>query len=678
MLAAAMAAPPTSPAARHAELVRELQAHAYRYYVLDDPTVSDAEYDALYRELVLLEREHPDLVSADSPTQRVGDRPREGFVKVTRPVRMLSLDNAYSAAELEEFHRRVVSLLPATEAPRYCVEPKLDGASVEVVYENGALVQATTRGDGTTGEEITDAIRTVRGLPVRIDATGRLTLRGEVLIYRADLERINRMREDEGQEPFANPRNAAAGSLRLLDPRVVARRPLRVLLYQIVEGPSRASCHSDSLRLIAELGMPSHRRERVCASMTEVLQAIGAIDQARASYPFETDGAVVKVDSYRQQQILGETAKIPRWAVAFKFGAERAETRVREVVVQVGRTGALTPVAELDPVPLAGTTVSRASLHNFDVVAALDVRVGDRVVIQKAGEIIPQVVAVRPQARTGEERPIVAPESCPVCGAPSARVAEEAVVRCTSRSCPGQVKAQLHHYARRFAMDVDHLGPAVIEQLVDRGMVREVSDLYGLTLEEVAGLERMGPKSAENLLREIDASRARTLDRLLCGVGIPQIGQVAAKQLAEVAVSLDALLSWSPEQAREATAQIHGFGPTMVEEVVRFLGDPGQRAVLEKLRSLGVGRDQPLAKQAATGPLAGKSLCVTGVLTRKREEVHEMIRGAGGMVHDKVKKGTSYLVAGDKVGKSKTDAARKLGVEVISEQQLVGMLGPRG
>jgi DNA ligase (NAD+) len=665
---------PNSPAELHARLVRELQAHAYRYYVLDDPSVSDAAYDELYRKLVDLEGAHPELITPASPTQRVGDHPREGFVKVTRPVKMLSLDNTYSSAELTEFYNRVVAGLPAAEKPAFCVEPKLDGASVEIVYEDGVFVQATTRGDGQVGEEITENVRTIRGLPLRIDRTGRLTLRGEVVIYRADLERINGKREAAGEEPFANPRNAAAGSLRLLDPRLVAARPLRVLLYQIVEGPALASRHSEALELIERLGLPTHRKHMTCSSIEQIVGAIGAIDLARSGYPFETDGAVIKVDRFSHQEILGETAKFPRWAVAFKFAAEQAETRVLDIVVQVGRTGALTPVADLDPVLLAGTTVSRASLHNFDILAGLDVRVGDLVAIQKAGEIIPQVVAVRTQARTGTETPFAIPTCCPVCATPAVRVEGQAAVRCPNRACPGQIKAAIHHFARRFAMDIDHLGPAVIELLVDRGLVRDVADLYDLTLLQLASLPRLGAKSADNLLREIEASRERPLERLICGVGIPQIGQVAARQLAETAVTLDALLHWTEEQARERVGQIHGFGPNMVEEVVGFLQDPDQRALLQRLGARNVSRPQPLESSAAEGPLAGSSFCVTGVLTRKREDVHTMIRSAGGQVHDKIKKGTTFLVAGDKVGKSKTDDAKKFGVQVISEQRLYAML----
>ncbi len=665
----------SSPATRHAQLVRELQAHAYRYYVLDDPVVSDADYDALYRELVDLEAAHPELVTPESPTRRVGDRPREGFVKITRPVRMFSLDNTYSPAEIEEFFRRVVQGLPSTETPEFCVEPKLDGASVELVYEGGRLVQATTRGDGEVGEEITENIRTVRGLPLNIEPASRVTVRGEVVIYRKDLERINRAREAAGEEPFANPRNAAAGSLRMLDPRIVAARPLRVLLYQLVEGPAFAACHSEALAVLARWGLPTHRRHVVCRNVAGILDAIGAIDRARADYPFETDGAVIKVDRYAQQSILGETAKFPRWAVAFKFAAEQAETRVRNIAVQVGRTGALTPVADLDPVPLAGTVVARASLHNFDVLAALDVRVGDLVAIQKAGEIIPQVVAVRTDARAGNERPFEVPLTCPVCGTAASRIEGQTVLRCTNRSCPGQLKAALHHFARRFAMDIDHLGPAVIELLVDRSIVHDAADLYDLTAPQIASLPRMGSKSAENLVDEIQASRSRPFDRLLCGVGIPQIGQVAARQLAEAAGSLRAMLAWSPQQARALPAQIHGFGPGMVEEVARFLGDPQQRALLEKLLARSVSTDQPSPAVAGQGPLTGKSFCVTGVLSRKREEVHAAIRQAGGTVHDKIKKGTTYLVAGDKVGKTKLDDARKLGVGLLTEQALYAMMG---
>jgi DNA ligase (NAD+) len=671
-----------TPAQRHAQIAREIDAHNYRYYVLDDPIASDDEFDRLLRELRALEEEHPELVTRDSPTQRVGGEARTAVVQVRHRVRMLSLDNAYTLEELVEFHRRVVEGLPDAETPQFCVEPKLDGASVEVVYAGGRLVQASTRGDGEIGEEITDNVRTIRSVPLVIAHTGRLTLRGEVVIYRRDLEALNADRETQGLEPFANPRNAAAGAVRMLDSREVARRPLRALFYQVVEGPEFHATQHESLEWLAEQGLPTHRRQAV-VSWEGLAAAIAAIDEARATYPFETDGAVVKVDAYRQADMLGMTSKFPKWAIAYKFKAEQARTRLLAIGVQVGRTGALTPVASLDPVILAGTTVSRASLHNAGMIEALDVRVGDVVFIQKAGEVIPQVVGVDVTARTGDEVKFSMPERCPSCGTLVVRDLREAdrpelgagaATRCPNRKCPEQVKQRIFYFARRFAMDIDHLGTALVEQLVERGHVRDVADLYALTTEQIGELARMGEKSAANVHASIERSKTRTLDRLLCGLGIPQIGQVAARQLAEEAGTLVGMLAWTPEEARARVGSIRGFGPKMVESVAAYLEDEETRALLGKLVALCVGRPQPRPEVAADGPLKGMALCVSGVLTRKREDVHAEIRAAGGEVHDTVKTTTTHLVAGDKIGKAKLDRAKKLGTKVISESELYALI----
>jgi DNA ligase (NAD+) len=672
------------PAERHARLAAEIESHDYRYYVLDDPTVSDAEFDRLLRELRNLEAEYPELAAPDSPTMRVGGEPRTSVTHVTHVPRMLSLDNTYSLEELSEFFRRVRDGLKAGESTHFCVEPKLDGASVEVVYEGGRLVQASTRGDGERGEDITANVRTIRSTPLKIRHTERLTLRGEVVIYRRDLETLNAQREAEGLEPFANPRNAAAGAVRMLDPREVARRPLRALFYQVVEGARMHRTQHESLDWLEGQGLPTHRRH-VVVDGSDVAREIELIARGRITYPFETDGAVVKVDEYRQQDILGMTSKFPKWAIAYKFQAERARTRVLAIVVQVGRTGVLTPVVSLEPVELAGTTVSRASLHNADMIEALDVRIGDLVFIEKAGEVIPQVVDTDKAARTGSEHKFEMPARCPSCDTPVVRelrdsnrpeLGIEAATRCPNRACPEQVKQRIFYFARRFAMDIDHLGEALVEQLVDRGIVHDVADLYSLTAERVAELERMGDKSAKNVRESIRASKGRTLDRLLCGLGIAQIGQVAARQLAEQAGTLETLLSWTPEQARAQVGSIHGFGPKMVESVATFLRDPEQRALMSKLEALGVGRPQPRAEVAADGPLKGMSFCVTGVLSKKREEVCDDIRAAGAEVHESVKKTTTYLVAGDKTGKSKLEQAKKFGTKVISEDDLRHLLNP--
>ena len=650
-----------------------VRLHDHRYHVLDDPTISDREYDALYAQLRALEAEHPELVTPDSPTQRVGAAPRSELRTVAHVVPMTSLDNTYDAEELGEFVRRVGDGLPSGAEVAFCVEPKLDGASIEILYRNGKLEGGSTRGDGLAGEDVTLNLRTMRSLPLVIDYREPLTLRAEVVIFRRDLERINRDRAAQGEPLFANPRNAASGSLRMLDPRVVASRGLRAIVWQVVEGEKLAPTHSGALARLAELGLPTHRKERLCTSLPELLAAVQALDAERREYPYETDGAVVKVDAFTQQAILGATAKFPRWAIAYKFGAEQATTRVRDIIVGVGRTGVLTPVAVLEPVQLAGTTVSRASLHNEQIIGQLDVRIGDQVTIEKAGEIIPQVVSVLHGARDGEERSFVMPEKCPVCGTPVERVAGEVAVRCPNRRCPEQVKGAIFHFSRRFAMDIDRLGEALIEQLVAREVVKDVADLYVLDAETLEGLERMGKKSAENVLASIERSKTQTLDRLLTGLGLEHVGQVAARQLAEAAGSLEALLAWNEEQTLAHVSAIAGFGPKLVESVRAYLADPEARGLLERLQKLGVSRPQP-RHEATIGPLTGSSFCVTGVLSRRREDVHADIRARGGEVHDKIKQGTTYLVTGEKVGKAKLDAAKKFGTKVLSEAELERML----
>jgi DNA ligase (NAD+) len=604
----------------------------------------------------------------------VGGSPRGELKTVPHVVPMMSLDNTYSEADLGEFVRRVRQGLPAAATPSFCVEPKLDGGSIEILYRNGQLVQGSTRGDGQSGEEITQNLRTIRSLPLTISYAGNLTLRGEVVIYRRDLERINVARVAAGEAPFANPRNAASGSLRMLDPRVVAERPLRVMAWQLVEGPELSETHSGALDELARLGLPTHRLHKVCHSFEEVWAAIAAIDAARKDYPYETDGAVVKVDSFAQQAILGATAKFPRWAIAYKFGAERASTTVLAISVQVGRTGTLTPVANLEPVQLSGSVVARASLHNADIVQALGIRRGDRVVIEKAGEIIPQVVSVDVEARSSDEPPFAMPERCPCCDTPVAKDEGQVAIYCPNPRCPDRMKAALLHYSRRFAMDVDSLGESLIAQLVDNKQVEDLADLYDLTVEQLVKLERMGKKSAENVVKSIAASRERTLDRLLTGLGIDHIGQVAARQLAETARDLPRLLAWDQATAEAHIAGISGFGPKMVESVVKYLLAPESRQLLEKLQARSVSREQPVSVAKTEGPLLGKSFCVTGVLSKKREDVHQDIRDAGGEVHDKVKKGTTYLLAGEKVGKAKLDGARKFGAVVIDEAGLAALI----
>lgn len=670
----------TGAAERHVALCREIAAHDYRYYVLDDPSVSDVTYDALMRELRVVEAAQPSLVSSDSPTQRVSGAPREGLRKVVRAAKMYSLDNAYATADVSAFVTRCVDSL-ADDAIAFCVEPKLDGASLEVTYDEGKLTLATTRGDGAVGEDVTNNVRTIRSLPLTIAYSGRLTLRGEVVLYRRDLATLNEAREREGLEPFANPRNAAAGSLRMLDAREVAKRPLRVMVYQLVEGPELHTRHSESLEWLRTLGLPTHGLD-VCVRAERIEHELARLDRTRGEYPFETDGAVVKVDVYALQDRLGFTSKYPRWAMAYKFAAERARTRVIDIVIQVGRTGALTPVAVLEPVLLAGTTVSRASLHNGDQVAELDVRVGDDVLVEKAGEVIPQVVAVDSSDSSARGEPFRMPTSCPACGGSvSAKLRDEerpelgaeVALRCTSRRCPAKVKGALLHWSRRFAMDVGHLGESLVEQLVDTGTVTDAASLYDLTFDTIVKLDRMGEKSAQNLVEAIGASRARPFSRLLTGLGIPQIGQVAAKQMAERIRSLDALLAMSDENLRTELAAIHGFGEKMIDAAVAFMNDSETRELLTRLRDRHVSMPEAVVERIE-GPLTGHRVCVTGTLSRKREAVHTAIRQAGGTVHESVKKDTTDLVAGESVGQAKFDQAKKYGVRVLSETDLEALI----
>jgi DNA ligase (NAD+) len=668
---------------RHRELCEQIAAHDHAYYVLDAAKISDRVYDQLFEELKALEREHPELVTPRSPTQRVGAAPLPSMKKVEHEHPMFSLDNTYNEDELREFDRRVREGLRAGSVVRYVAEPKLDGASLTVVYEDGELVLGATRGDGRIGEEITDNIRTIRSVPLHLPLAERwpkgakpprkLTLRGEVIIYRHELAKINATRVARGEEPFANPRNAASGSLRLLDTKQTSERPLRVFFYDLVE--RHFAAHHETLGTLRDLGLPTHRQEQVCDDIDGVLRYIADFDKKRAGLPYETDGVVVKVDLLAQRDLLGTTARFPRWAIAYKYAAERVSTVVRGIESDVGRTGALTPVAHLDPVTVSGSVVARASLHNIDYVAEKDVRIGDTVLIEKAGEVIPQVVQVVLEVRPKKTSAWIPPTNCPACNHKVVRTSGEAALRCPNNACRGRLKALLFYFTRRSGMDIDRLGFSLIEQLVEAQLVQDVADLFALPDKRGALLElpRMGEKSADNVLASIEnAKRARTLSQLLTALGIPLVGSVAAATIAARLRSLHALLDLTPEQLRSEISEIHGIGPKLIESFVSYFSDPAQRRVAQKLLALGVVAEEPEAVASAPvdGPLRGQSFCVTGVLSRPRESIHESIRGAGGEVHDRVKNGTTYLVAGEKVGDSKRKAAQKLGTRIIHEHDL--------
>ena len=655
---------------RYRELVGEIRRHDYLYYVLDAPELDDRAYDRLYDELVALESEHPEWIDPGSPTQRVPGAVREGLRPVAHGRPMLSLEKATTEEGVRDFDRRARELLPAGAAPTYVVEPKIDGVSVELTYRDGTLALASTRGGGDVGEDVTDNLRTIRMVPLAIDHRGELVLRGEVYIHTADLLAVNEAKRAAGEPEFANPRNAAAGSLRLLDPRQTAERPLRMAAWEVLDGTGRPAAHSAALEWLDRFRVPRQRRLHRCATIDEAWVRLQEIAAARRDMPYEIDGAVVKVDDYELRERLGRTARAPRWAVAYKFAAERATTRLLDIRVQVGRTGVLTPVASLEPVRLAGTVVSQASLHNEDLISEKDVRVGDRVVVEKAGDIIPQVVEALHGERKGHLPRWTMPKRCPECGAEALRVEGEVARRCTNPACPAQHRAAILHFAGRAAMDIDHLGPAVVDQLVEKGWVREPSDLYRLRAQDVAGLERMAERSAQNVIDAIEGSRTgRPFDRLLHALESPTSAP-RSREPSRVSSDAAALLAADPDVAARLGDE-HAIGPKIAEAVRGYLAAPDTRALLQHLVDVPVTTvpvREPAA--AAVGPLSGRAFCVTGTLSLPRERIHELLRAAGGDIHETVKKTTTDLVAGEKVGKSKLDKAAKLGVRVLSEIEL--------
>lgn len=668
--------PDASPAdrkLRHDLLCQELRQHDHRYHVLDDPVIEDRTYDDLYRQLVELEELDPSLAHPASPSQRVGSELRSNVTTVPHVVPMMSLDNTYNRDDIAEFVRRATGGLVDGEDLVFSVEPKLDGGSVEILYRDGRLVGGSTRGDGLSGEDIAPNLRTIASLPLQISHKGPLTLRAEVVIYRRDLAEINAARESAGEAPFANPRNAASGSLRMLDPNVVAKRRLRAHVYDVVEGSDLGPNNCTALQHLEDHFIPTAGPRTLCSSVEEIVLAIAAIEEARSSFPYEIDGAVIKLDSFRQRELLGATAKYPRWAISYKFGAEQVETRVEEIRVQVGRTGALTPVAHLVPVALAGTTVSRASLHNQQNIDSLRVRPGDRVLIEKAGEIIPQVVAVLDDVSERDETGFRMPSTCPACNTPVEQRIGEVALRCPNTLCPAAVKGSILHFSRRFAMDIDHLGVSLIEQLVDAKMVRDVSDLFDLRAIQVLALERMGKKSCQNLLTAIENSKSQSFDRLLTGLGIEHIGLVAARQVSTAIGSLQELLALPVESVQQLSEDLPGVGPKMVESLSSFAFDPIHRGLLVKLSLREVSRPVEV-EQAAAGQLTGASFCVTGIFSQSRDSLHSLIEEQGGEVHSSVKKTTSYLAVGEKVGKSKLDKARKYKISLLTEHDLMNIL----
>jgi DNA ligase (NAD+) len=647
------------------ELRETLRRHERLYYVLDSPEITDAEYDALMRQLDALEKAHPELVTPDSPTQRVGGKPREGFVKVQHSTQMLSLDNALNEEELREFLTRIGDV-------RYVTELKLDGLSMAAHYRHGQFAQAVTRGDGLVGEEVTENARTIRSLPLSIpDKQPELEARGEAMMTRRSFERLNAEREEQGLARFANPRNAAAGGLRALDPAVAASRRLDFYPYLLLSrGEPVYESHWASLGALAALGFKVNPHRRLCENADEVLAFIGEWESKRPSLPYEIDGVVIKVDSLDIQRRLGSTSKAPRWAIAYKYAARQETTVVESIEVQVGRTGALTPVAHLRPVPVGGVTVSRATLHNEDEVARLGVRIGDEVLIERSGDVIPRVVRVTKEG--DDRRPFHMPKHCPVCGGNIVREADEAASRCVNTNCPARLKESILHFTARPVMNIDGMGEALVDQLVDRGMVKSVADIYGLKLDQLVDLERMGKKSAENVLRNIENSRNNPLPRVLVGLGIRFVGVRTAVLLAEAFGSLDAIATADLETLQQAEE----VGPKVAESIREFFDEPRNQELVERLRAAGLKFDHP-KKVKQAGLFDGLTFVLTGTLAAMtREEATERIEEAGGKVSSAVSKKTSFVVAGEDAG-SKLQKANKLGVEILNEEQFLEKLGPK-
>ena len=648
------------------QLRETLNAHGYRYYVLDDPQISDYEYDHMLRRLEDLEREHPEEITPDSPTQRVGGPTLSEFAPVEHPVPLESLQDVFNGGEVEEFLERVAGTFPDAE---YSVEPKVDGLSVALEYRDGVFVRGATRGDGRVGEDVTENLRTIRSIPMTLpEKLPRLIVRGEVYMARSVFEEINARRELEGKPLMANPRNAAAGSLRQLDPKVAAQRRLDIAVFnlQLAEGRTFAS-HTETLDYLKDqhFKVISGRRLR---RLPEILEEIERLNDTRMERPFDMDGAVIKLNSLADREVLGSTAKCPKWAIAYKYPPEKKPAKVLDIVVQVGRTGVLTPKAVLSPVRLAGTTVTNATLHNQDYITQKDIRIGDTVIVQKAGEIIPEVVEVVPGERPETAQPYFLPDTCPVCGAPVTRDPDGAAVRCTGAECPAQLLRNLPHFASRNAMDIDGLGPAVMNQLIESGLVKTAADLYGLRAEEIARLDRMGAKSAQNAVEAIAKSRENDLWRLLFALGIRQVGEKAAKVLAARFGSFDALANASEE---ELTA-IDDVGPITARYLREWLESPQSKDLIARLKVAGVNMES--RTKPVDSRFAGQTFVLTGALTHfTRDEAAEMIEQRGGKAAGSVSKKTTCVVAGENAG-SKLKKAQELQIPVLTEEEFLALL----
>jgi DNA ligase (NAD+) len=673
-----MAARPTDIENKIEKLREQIRRHEYLYYVMDTPEISDPEFDRLMQQLKQLESEHPKLITPDSPTQRVGGKPREGFIKIEHSRPMLSLDNAYNEQELRDWERRVRELAGADNVEYVC-EFKLDGMSLALLYRGGRLERGITRGDGSIGEDVTSNVRTMRTVPLSI-APGALKkagipqdfeVRGEVIMPLAAFERMNDERERQNLARFANPRNAAAGTIRILEPNIVAQRQLDFYAYfLLVDGKYYPEKHSNALESLQTAGFKVNRNHIVAKSVDQLLDFIAKGEQMREKLPYEIDGIVIKVNSMRLQERMGFTGKAPRWAIAYKYAARSGVTQVQDILVQVGRTGKLTPVAALKPVPIGGTTVTRATLHNQDEIERLGVKIGDWVMVERGGDVIPKVVKViDDQEHPRGHNDFHMPEHCPVCGSHVVRVEGEADHRCINANCPAKLRESILHFASRSVMNIEGMGESLVNQLCDRGLVKDVADIYHLTKEKLLTLERIGDKSAENLLAEIEQSRKLPLERVIFGLGMRFVGERTAEFLAEHFGSIDALMEATVEELR----QVNEVGPRIAESIQQFFQEAGNRTLVEKLRPYlnFTGKK----KQRGTA-LAGKTFVLTGTLANhSRDAAKKMIEDAGGKVVGSVSKKTDYVLAGADPG-SKLDKARELGVQVVDEKQMEKLLNP--
>jgi len=656
------------------ELRKQIREHDYRYYVLAEPIISDFEYDMLMRELIELERQYPELVTPDSPTQRVGGAPTKEFPTVTHPVPMLSLNNAFTIEEIRDFDRRVAELLEG-EKYRYVAELKFDGVAVRLKYENGILVLGATRGDGVQGDDITNNIKTIRSIPLRLinpdEKFLNIEVRGEVYMNKVDFEKLNEERERLGEKIFANPRNATAGTLKLQDPKLVAQRPLRFFAYYLMAEGVELESHYENLQILKRLGFPVCEHVKLCESIDEVIEFWRYWEERRDELPYEIDGIVVKVDSIRQQEILGAIAKSPRWAIAFKFTPRQAQTKLLGITLQVGRVGTITPVAELQPVPLGGVIITRATLHNEDYIKEKDIRVGDTVIVERSGEVIPKIVGVVLEKRPPDAVPFVFPKNCPVCGGPIERPAGEANYYCENPECPAQVRARIEHFASRGAMDIEGLGEAIVDKLVTLGFLKNYADIYDLHKHKakLVRIEGFGEKSVQNLLNSIENSKKQPFHRVLYALGIRYVGSETAKLLADAFGSIDKLMNASVEQV----SSVYGIGPRIAESVYKFFHDERNLELIKRLKEAGLNFEVK-PEEKAKKKLAGKTFVFTGTLKNfTREEAKEKVEELGGKVSNSVSRKTDYVVVGENPG-SKYDKARQLGVKIITEEEFLELI----